>query len=115
MYRFWVNGSVIYTKIGRIGAPEYCIREWLNEAGIFLRGWCTLTIYSSATGFSDVYLQSSILQKLYNEGANGFWPCWGMPGGPKKVNPMEAQCRSAKQHARSSNCFVKHTENPVPE
>lgn len=77
MYRFWVNGSVIYTKIGRIGAPEHCIREWLNEAGIFLRWWDTLTIYSSATGFSDVYLQSSILQKLYNEGANGLWPCLG--------------------------------------
>jgi hypothetical protein len=43
-----------------------------------------------ATGFSGVYLQSSILQKLYNDGANSFWPAWGKPDGPKKVNPMEA-------------------------
>lgn len=86
MYRFWVNGSVVYTRIGRADAPEHCIKEWLNEAGIFLRWWDTLTIYSSATGFSDVYIHSSILEKLYNDGANDPGPALGMSDQPKKVD-----------------------------
>ncbi|WP_228747833.1 hypothetical protein [Bradyrhizobium sp. BR 10289] len=90
MYRFWVNGSVIYTRFGRIGASEHRIREWLGDAGIFLRWWDTLTIYSSATGFSDVYLQSSILETLYNDAANDPDPALGLLDQPRKVDPMEA-------------------------
>ena len=67
MHRFWVNSSVVYTRTGWSDAPEHHLREWLNEARIFLRWWDTLTMYPSFNGFRDVYIQSSILEKLYNE------------------------------------------------
>lgn len=68
-FRFWVNRYCIWSCKGWSDAPEPYIRNWLRDKGIILRWWDTLRIYPEKryehNGIIDVYIKSSILEKMY--------------------------------------------------
>lgn len=69
LFRFWVGSTLIGTHRGWPEAPQYYLYEWLKDMGILLRWFDTIVVYPidrwNHCEFIDVYIKSSILEKLY--------------------------------------------------
>lgn len=63
--RFWVGSRCILVRSLWAVCSEDHLRQALAEEGIHLRWFDTLKDYGPHNGMRDVYINSSILEKLY--------------------------------------------------